>query len=203
MNDPEQKRVPYWEAVGWGIGGFAENMMANGVVVLALSIYNIGMGVSAVWIGWALSIPRIFDTIANPLMGNWSDNTRTRLGRRHPWIIAGVFTTALTYFLIWRPPLAWNTEGKFVWFAIFTTIFFIGYDFYAISYNALGIELTDGYNERTRIQSFRSFFILISNAGMAWLYKLCFVSLVCRTARNEDSAGSDRSQECPALSLPS
>jgi len=85
------------EKIAWGMGGFSDQMAANGLNNLFVPIYNIGFGMGSVLIGWAVAIPRFFDTISDPVMGNISDNCRSRFGRRRPFIFAGGFLMAFAF----------------------------------------------------------------------------------------------------------
>jgi GPH family glycoside/pentoside/hexuronide:cation symporter len=62
----------------WAMGSIADVYMTNALGYLAFPIYNMGLGVDPRMLGWALGLPRIWDAISDPLMGNISDNTRTR-----------------------------------------------------------------------------------------------------------------------------
>lgn len=172
---PVGRKVGLLGGLGWGAGGAAECLIVNGLLTLLLPIYNIGMGVDAVWIGWILAFPRILDMVVTPLVGNLSDNTRSRWGRRKPWMVVGVVIAAVCFAMIWYPGLHWSNHAKLVWLAAFSLLYYAAFDFYSVPYNALGIEISGDYNDRTRIQSYRSFFIIGSGLATAWLYKLCFL----------------------------
>jgi GPH family glycoside/pentoside/hexuronide:cation symporter len=85
----DTNKVSLTTRVSWGIGGWADNFIFQVLIILALPIYNIELGIDPVWVGIALMVPRLFDALTDPLMGNMSDNTRSRWGRRRPWIFAG------------------------------------------------------------------------------------------------------------------
>ncbi len=69
-----------------------------------MPFFNIGMGLSPILLGGILMIMRLWDGFNDPIMGNISDNTRTRWGRRRPFMVIGAIATALIYPLLWRPP---------------------------------------------------------------------------------------------------
>ena len=85
----------------WGIGGFAENLANNTFLTLAYPIFGVGMGISPFYIGLALSASRIIDAVTDPLMGNITDNTKSRWGRRRPWIFLGSILMSLIFAAIW------------------------------------------------------------------------------------------------------
>ena len=76
--------VPVRRKISYGIGAFSDCIISNAVWMLAMPIYSFALGVSPVLIGLGLGIPRIWDAITDPFMGNISDNTRSRFGRRRP-----------------------------------------------------------------------------------------------------------------------
>lgn len=157
------------------MGAIMENCMANGIGSLGLPIFNIGFGIPAVWLGWGGMLPRLIDAVVDPLLGWASDNTRTRWGRRRPWICAGGLLGALFFVLIWCASPAWSTQTVLAWFIGISIFYYIAYGMYAISYNALGMELSADYNERTRVQAWRFIFINVSAQGLSWAYKLSFM----------------------------
>jgi Na+/melibiose symporter-like transporter len=73
----------------WGLGGFAENLANNALQTLAYPIFAVGMGISPGWVGTALSASRVVEVVTDPIMGNMTDNTKSRWGRRRPWIFVG------------------------------------------------------------------------------------------------------------------
>jgi len=174
--DPARPALPklsFWTKTAWGVGGAAENIFSNAFILLALPIYSIGLGIRAEWIGMALMVPRLLDTAINPLLGNLSDNTRTRFGRRRIWILGGGALACLSFVATWHPPLNWAASASLIFFIACSMVFYLAFDLFAISYNALGLELTSDYNERTNVQAYRLAFIVISSIAANWLYKLC------------------------------
>ena len=153
----------------------AERLTNESVNALTLPIYNVGLGVNAIWIGWALALPRLLDAMTDPLMGHLSDNARTRWGRRRPFIFIGAIMTGLLAILLWNPWLQLPKSGLFLWYFIGSIFYYLAYTIYAVPFSALGIELTSDYDERTRVQAWRMFFFLVGGIAGPWFYKLCFV----------------------------
>ena len=87
----------HWENEWPGVaGGAADNLILNGVNTLVLPIYNIGFGLDAILVGGAQSIPRFIDAFTDPVIGHISDNTRSRWGRRTPYIFIGAILAAIS-----------------------------------------------------------------------------------------------------------
>ena len=161
------------EKIAWGMGGFSDQVATNGLNSLFVPIYNIGFGMSSVLIGWAVAIPRFIDTLSDPVMGNISDNSRSRFGRRRPFIFAGAFLMALGVGLSYMASPYWGSTALFV-FAVATGIFFyLMYTIFSVPYNALGLELTSDYDERADVQKYRLILASVASFGIPWLYKIC------------------------------
>ena len=94
MSTHEIKRLKTSKLALYGSAGLADTFLSFGVTTLVMPIYNIGLGVDAVLLGWALAVPRVIDAITDPLMGTISDNTRSRFGRRRQYIFAGALLCA-------------------------------------------------------------------------------------------------------------
>ena len=84
MMKMNQAAAPLFSKLAWGMGGLPEMLANNAILVLVYQIYNIELGLNPMWIGVALMISRVLDAITDPLMGNLTDNTRTKWGRRRP-----------------------------------------------------------------------------------------------------------------------
>ena len=156
----------------WGVGTVAESIMVSMVTMLVMPIFNTGFGIDAKLVGWAITIPRIFDAITDPLIGFLSDRTRTRWGRRRPHILFGVIFCALLMVLLWRVGQAWSTHLQFAYLVVVLSFYWLAYTFFVVPYNALGYELTDDYHERTTISAIKTFFAVVPAIGMGWVYRL-------------------------------
>jgi len=156
----------------WGLGGWADNFIFQVLIILALPIYNIELGIDPVWVGLALMVPRLFDAITDPLMGNISDNTRSKWGRRRPWIFVGALVSAMLLPLLWMPPFS-DKVAVIIYFGVISTIYALSYTMFVVPYTALGFELTDDYDERTKVMSWRMYIGLIAGLCIPNLYVWC------------------------------
>ena len=168
-------RVPFWEKVSFGIGGMCNDFMGNVIMVLAMPIFNIGLGLDARLVGIALSIPKFWDAITDPVMGNISDNTRLRFGRRKPYMLVGSFFGGLLFTLIWMASPAWSQTMLFLWLTGMAILFYTAYTVFIVPCNGLASELTMDVDERTRVMAYRAFFGSLAGLITPWAYKLCFV----------------------------
>lgn len=166
------KHVSLATRVSWGVGGWADNFIFQVLIILALPIYNIELGIDPVWVGFALMVPRLFDALTDPLMGNISDNTRSRWGRRRPWIFVGASISALLLPLLWMPPFD-NHIAMILYFGLISAVYALTYTMFVVPYTALGFELTEDYDERTRVMSWRMYVGLIAGLCIPNLYAWC------------------------------
>ncbi|MGA1676490.1 MAG: MFS transporter, partial [Pseudomonadales bacterium] len=118
--------------------------------------YSGGLGLSLAAVGTILMLARFTDVITDPLIGELSDRTRTRFGRRKPWILLG---TPLMTFSVWQ--LFVPAEGVGLgYFLLWLTLFFVGSTLVGLPHRAWGAELSVDYHERSRITAAREFYIL-------------------------------------------
>jgi GPH family glycoside/pentoside/hexuronide:cation symporter len=167
--------VSFSQKIFYGFGGAAESIMGGIVFILAMNIYHLEFGLDAGLVGLALLIPRLWDGITDPVMGIISDHTRSRWGRRRPYMFAGSIATGLVCMMMWSPPQTCTQNGFFFYLLGFSVLFFTCYTVFCIPYVAMGFEYTNNYNERTSILAYKVFFTnFINFALMSFAYKLCF-----------------------------
>jgi GPH family glycoside/pentoside/hexuronide:cation symporter len=122
--------------------------------------------------GLIYAAARIWDAVSDPMAGYLSDRTRTRLGRRRPWLLASVIPIAFVPVMIWSPPGFLDGTPLIVWMTAGILLYETALTIFIIPHTALGAELTTAHHERTRIFAFRhvawmgGFFI---NAGAIYL----------------------------------
>lgn len=172
--DASTNRVSLRQKISWSIGSVADQFMTNGLNNLALPIYNLSFGISPVLIGYALAIPRVFDAILDLLMGNISDNTRTRWGRRRPYVFIGGILCGLFFTLVWTPPRGLGSTGLFLYFLLMSILYYVAYTIFSVTRQALGYELSTDYNERTSVFAYNAVFAGLAGFAIPWLYKLSF-----------------------------
>jgi glycoside/pentoside/hexuronide:cation symporter, GPH family len=156
----------------WALGSVADVYMTNALNYLAHPIYNMGLGVDPRMLGWALGLPRIWDAISDPLMGHISDNTRSRWGRRKPFIFVGAILCMIMFVAIWNPPKSLSVEGLGWYFLVATFLYYTAYTIFLVPWGALGMELTSDYHERTQVQAFKTVFQAVGGLGLGTMWLL-------------------------------
>ena len=101
--------------------------------------------------GLLFGVTRLWDAGADPIVGFLTDRTRSRHGRRRPWILASSLPLAVTFAMLWAPPRALSGEPLLFWIAAALLLFYTAIAMLEVAHAALGAELTDAYHERTRV----------------------------------------------------
>ncbi|MBT8085331.1 MAG: MFS transporter [Woeseia sp.] len=151
-----QDRIPFHHKVIYGFGAFTNNLLASAIGGMVI-VLNLGFGMSPALVGLLGSLPRLTDALTDPLMGYISDHTRSRWGRRRPYIFVGAIAAGLIYILLWRLPADASEAYYFWYFLVGSLIFFLAYTIFVTPWVALGFELTPDYNERTRLMGVQNF----------------------------------------------
>ena len=158
----------------YGFGAVANGAKSNGFNYLLLFYYSQVIGLRADLVSLGILIALVFDAISDPLVGYISDNTHSKLGRRHPYMYAAGVPVALAYYFLWSPP-AWDETGLFLYFVCMAVLIRTLITFYEIPATALVAELTDDYDQRTEMMSFRFFFGWWGGLTMAVMNYLVFL----------------------------
>ena len=170
--------LPIMQKLFWGVGGFAENLANNAFLTLAYPIFGVGMGISPFYIGLALSASRIIDAITDPLMGNITDNTKSKWGRRRPWIFIGSILMSIMFAAIWFTPQMENDLIPALYLIIMVSLFYMAFTMWVVPYSGLGLELVVDYNERTNLMIFRVAPSFIVGIAIGSLYKITLMENV-------------------------
>ena len=141
--------------LAYGLGSVAYGIKDGGFGYFFLIFYSQVMGVDASLVGLALFLALLFDAFSDPLIGYVSDNTRSRWGRRHPFMYAAVVPIAIAYYFVWNPPAALQGNALFPYMLLMAILVRTLITLYEIPCSSLIAELTSDYNERTRLQSYR------------------------------------------------
>ncbi len=152
----QEDRIPFPQKVAYGLGAFVNNLLAAAIGGMII-VLNLGLGMNPALVGLLAAIPRLTDAITDPLIGYLSDNTRSRWGRRRPYIFIGAITVGVVFAMLWQLPDG-RSEAYYFWFFLLGSfIFYLAYTVFVTPWVALGYELTPDYHERTRLMGVQNF----------------------------------------------
>jgi len=170
---PPARRLSLARRLFYGLGSVSFGIKDNGFQYLLLIFYNQVVGLPAPSVGLAILLAMLFDAFLDPIVGQVSDNWRSRWGRRHPFMYASALPVALSYLAIWNPP-HWSAGHLFFYLVGVAIVVRTFITFYEVPSSALSAELTSGYDERTVLLSYRYFFgwvggLAINFIAFRWL----------------------------------
>jgi GPH family glycoside/pentoside/hexuronide:cation symporter len=142
----------------YGFGSISFGIKNNGFSYFVLFVYSSVLGLPAWMAGLALNLVLVVDAFTDPLVGYYSDRTRSKWGRRHPYMYAAALPVAITYYFLWTPPGDLTDWQLFSYLLVCAIIIRVFITFYEVPSISLGPELTDNYVDRTSLMSFRYFF---------------------------------------------
>jgi len=151
-------KVPILTKLAYGFGAIAYGVKNNGFDFFLLLFYSQILGVEAEMVGLALLIALVFDAFSDPFVGYLSDNTRSRWGRRHPWMYFAAVPVSIAYFFLWAPPAEMSANTLFVYLVVLSILIRTLITLYEVPSSALAPELTRDYDERTSLMAWRTFF---------------------------------------------
>jgi glycoside/pentoside/hexuronide:cation symporter, GPH family len=153
----------------YGVGSVAFGVHQATLSSALMLFFNQVVGLPAVWVGAAMAVTLIFDAICDPLIGEWSDHTRSEWGRRHPFMYASAVPAAIAFYFLFDPPLGWPKSYLLIYMAAMLVTVRVLLSLYEIPSSALGPELTLDYDQRTSLMTSRFFFGTLGGAATSVL----------------------------------
>ena len=141
--------------LAFGVGQLPEGIKSAAFGFFLLFYYNQVLGLSGTLSGIAIFIAMLVDAVSDPMVGALSDSTRSRWGRRHPYMYASAIPFALSFYFLFVPMDGLSEMGLFWWLTIFSILTRTCMTFYSVPHMSLGAELTSDYDERTLLSSLR------------------------------------------------
>ena len=145
-------RVSWGQKIAFGFG-----MLANQMFPAVISIFIVVLVQNLGFPGWMWGVvslaPRIFDSITDPIMGFISDNTKSKWGRRRQYVLIGALIMGVSFIFMWQLFLDNGVDYNFVYFLMWSLVFYLGLTIFGVPYVAMGYEMSDDFHERTQIMA--------------------------------------------------
>ena len=145
-------RVSWGQKIAFGFG-----MLANQMFPAVISIFIVVLVQNLGFPGWMWGVvslaPRIFDSITDPIMGFISDNTKSKWGRRRQYVLIGALIMGVSFIIMWQLFLDNGVDYNFVYFLMWSLVFYLGLTIFGVPYVAMGYEMSDDFHERTHIMA--------------------------------------------------
>jgi GPH family glycoside/pentoside/hexuronide:cation symporter len=151
-NSTTAHKVPFGDKVAFGIG-----MLANQMFPAVLGIFMVVLVQDLGFPGWMWGVlfflPRVFDSITDPIMGFISDNTKSRWGRRRQYVFIGAIVMGISFVVMWQLYRENGIDYNFTYFLLWSFVFYLGLTIFSVPYVAMGYEMSDDFHERTSIMA--------------------------------------------------
>ena len=178
MNAPKLEKVPFFKKLTYAMPAFSLAVVGIPVYVYLPKFYTDVVGIEIASLGIILFSVRIFDAVTDPAIGYISDRTRTKSGRRRPYIALGSIFVAMAMYFLFNPPVA-SPVFETIWFAVFIYALFLFWTIVVVPYESLGPEITFDYNDRTSLFALRDGLLIAgtllaasSPAIVQWIFSL-------------------------------
>ncbi len=166
---PADRQLTLTTRILYGAGGAASAIKQRGLSTFLLLFYNQVVGLPPQMVSTAIMFALIFDAFVDPLVGQVSDNFRSKWGRRHPFMYIAALPVAVGFFFIWNPPAGWEQGQIFAFMVVCLLTIRLFDTFFELPSAALAPELAKNYDERTSLIALRSFFGVAGGLGMTLL----------------------------------
>jgi glycoside/pentoside/hexuronide:cation symporter, GPH family len=147
--------------LGYGIGSLGTGIYSSTPGVLLLFFMTDTLGIPASLAALGVSLPKFWDMIADPIVGGLSDRTRSRWGRRRPWLLGGSLLMFFSYVFLFTVPRFESTWASLVYVTGMFAVSATAYAIFAVPYTAMAAEMSDSSTERVRIMAYRMTLVLL------------------------------------------
>lgn len=170
---PSSDKIPILQkacfAAGVNMDYFSVGLVTS---VLWMPFFNIGLGIEPAILGLLLMGLRVWDAITDPIVGNLTDNARTRWGRRRPFLLVGALLTAACFPLLWWVPAGMSEALRLPVLVGLGLVYFTVYTIWSMAFYSMQLELTPNYDERTRLSAWMTVISKLSYFLGGWVLAL-------------------------------
>jgi GPH family glycoside/pentoside/hexuronide:cation symporter len=167
----------------YGLGACTESLVLNSIFAFSMLYYTKALGLPPELAGLVTFAATMWDAITDPIMGHISDHTKSRFGKRYPYMAAGGIIMIVSFFFIWYIPDIFKRETVigataipartmlFGYLFMMNLVLRTGYTIFIVPYTALGFEICTDYEGRSKVQGIRSALNMAANLlgpALAW-----------------------------------
>ena len=156
-------KLPFGLKLGWGTGALGVAVLMNGISGLILLFAASILKIDPWLAGVVIFLSKLFDVITDPLVGHWSDRHKGPKGRRRPFMLWGSIAGAASFVIIFTTPSFESQYATAAYLFLALCIYAFGYTLYNIPYMAMSAEMTEDYHERSSLQVYRIYFVVIGS----------------------------------------
>jgi glycoside/pentoside/hexuronide:cation symporter, GPH family len=168
-----EKRITFVQKLFYGQGCLGQNVVNLAVVTWVIYFFAGGGGreplIPIALAGIILGVGRVIDIFTDPLIGYWSDRSNYKMGRRRPFILYGTPLLALSFYLLWIPPVAGESWWNVLWLFVFINLFFVMLTITAVPYRSVIPEIAPDSRERISVSAWMAVFgtigVMIASVG--------------------------------------
>lgn len=153
-----ERRLSFKEKLGYGLGDIGSNIFIVTTGMFLLFFMTDVLKINPALAGTALIFPKFWDVISDPIMGKISDSTKSKHGRRRPYLLYGAVPFAITFIVIFIAPNYTSELAKTIHVVLLFALGCTAFTVINVPYSSMVAEMSDDYNERMSITAFRMSF---------------------------------------------
>jgi GPH family glycoside/pentoside/hexuronide:cation symporter len=174
MSETGYHKITEKMRVSFALGEVGDNVALNIFQFLVFTFYFTVVKLPVLWISLGFILWSVWNAINDPLVGYFSDKTRSKRGRRVPWMMAATIPLSIIVILLFTPPIGLNSDMiNFIYLLVVLMIFDTAYTAFNLNYNALFSEMFVEMEDRSRTGKFR-----ISCVMLATIFAFVFPTLI-------------------------
>lgn len=155
-----QRPITKGDALGYAIGSFGTGVFSTVPAVLLLYFCTETLGISGSIAALLILIPKLWSIVWDPLVGSWSDRSQHRLGRRRPFMIAGIIGMVIAFVLLFNVP-SLGLGQTILWVGVSYFALATLYSLFAVPYIAIPAEVSDDQSSLARLVSWRMVLVMV------------------------------------------
>jgi GPH family glycoside/pentoside/hexuronide:cation symporter len=150
-----ERPLPRGVMATWATGAFGVSVLMNGISALSLFYFTVVLKIDPALAGLLIFIARVYDAVTDPLSGWLSDRSKSKMGRRRPFLLAGAFVSAVSFAAVFNSPFEGSGTPTMLYVLATLLLYTTGYSLFNVPYMAMPAEMTRSYHERSVIHGYR------------------------------------------------